>query len=1056
MPSSTPIQRVTLVGRILIIAGLTLALTYPISAFIFVNSELAVYRARLAHQIDTTLDTLERVVAEQAVIGDYATIEQMLRARVRQSGFNEIDYTDSDGNVLVATEPQPATDYPSWFRAWFDLPEKPVSRKIVVGGQSYGSVTVWLSHVTFTNQVWKTAIQQLVLGAVVGLMLFAVIAWVLKRGLAPLRVATELALSLRKGEYQCLAVSPRHAAPEIRDTIATFNDAASREAWLARFAEIISSSGAPQHKIKEVVKLLCARLDMQAAVLAYRDAADNTVIAAAYYADARAKGVNWQEYAASICGTRKALAIDSSTYKDAVLDQGAPATYIGVPTRVGAHHCAVFSLYALEEIALPRWNGEVELMELCADWIGSTLTAELQEQEIRSQKDRVETVLNNVVEGIVTLDMNGVILSTNPAMERIFDYRAHEMIGQKMCKFLPQLRWEAAGREAAAPTGAAMGNVTRQEEGRRRNGEAILIEMSLRAVHGADTPLIVGVMRDVTERLRVQEALRKSEARRRRAQEMAQLGSLEVFPQSGRTVWSSELYRILDMTTASDLKYEDFLSRVHFEDRARLDEAFQRAAQGSTAFNIEFRAVRGGGEIRYLVLSLEAPEKVSGMGTRVFGVIQDVTDRKQAEAKVHAALVEKFQAEAHSRAKTLFLANMSHELRTPLNAIIGYSEMLEEEASGQGRRSDVSDLRKIQSAGKHLLSMINEVLDLSKIEAGRIDMQIEECSVASLVESAVANVEPMAAKNQNDLRVVYVTEAGLIWTDVMKLKQVLINLLGNACKFTKQGEVVLTVGRESDDGRDWMCFTVRDSGLGMTTEQIERVFEPFVQADRNTGREFGGTGLGLAISKRFCDMMGGEITVDSVPQRGSTFMVRLPVAGPAKAQEVPAMDAAPRIVEAAAGRTGGGARADRRSRVATILVAESDPAMRELIERYLSSDGFRVVSTGKGGEVLALARQHKPFLIALDAAPGDGDGLQVLKALKADVALSAIPVVMLATNDEARSSRILGAAECLTKPIDWHALSSTAKRWARVHGQSDSEGSAGEEQVGRASIAKAG
>jgi signal transduction histidine kinase len=238
------------------------------------------------------------------------------------------------------------------------------------------------------------------------------------------------------------------------------------------------------------------------------------------------------------------------------------------------------------------------------------------------------------------------------------------------------------------------------------------------------------------------------------------------------------------------------------------------------------------------------------------------------------------RAEEVSRTKSAFLANMSHELRTPLNAIIGYSEMLQEEVTENGQEELVPDLVKIHSSGKHLLGLINDILDLSKIEAGKMTLHAEPFDLATLVRDVASTIQPMIEKNGNSLAVVGASDLGEMHSDVTRVRQVLLNLLSNAAKFTAKGTVALTAGGFTREGTPWVRFAVRDSGIGMTPDQIRRLFRPFTQADSSTTRKYGGTGLGLAISRRFCNMMGGDVTVESVEGEGSTFTVELPMRAP--------------------------------------------------------------------------------------------------------------------------------------------------------------------------------
>ena len=243
---------------------------------------------------------------------------------------------------------------------------------------------------------------------------------------------------------------------------------------------------------------------------------------------------------------------------------------------------------------------------------------------------------------------------------------------------------------------------------------------------------------------------------------------------------------------------------------------------------------------------------------RLFDEIQDKS-RQLVEASQH---------------KSQFLANMSHELRTPLNAIIGVSEMLREDA--EALKQDVEPLDRVLGAGRHLLALINDILDLSKIEAGRMELHLESFALAPLIEDVGKTIEPLAAKNENRVAVSCDVAIGSLHADQMRLRQALLNLMSNANKFTERGTLTVDARQAQQNGRDWVTIAVADTGIGMTPEQMGKLFQEFSQADASTTRKYGGTGLGLAISKRFCQMMGGDITVESEPGRGSTFTIRLP------------------------------------------------------------------------------------------------------------------------------------------------------------------------------------
>jgi GAF domain-containing protein/DNA-binding response OmpR family regulator len=374
------------------------------------------------------------------------------------------------------------------------------------------------------------------------------------------------------------------------------------------------------------------------------------------------------------------------------------------------------------------------------------------------------------------------------------------------------------------------------------------------------------------------------------------------------------------------------------------------------------------------------------------------------------------QLEAADRHKSEFLANMSHELRTPLNAIIGYSEMLQEDAADLGAEQFTDDLKRINAAGKHLLELINAVLDLSKIEAGKMELYLEIVDVAGLVKDIAAVIQPLAAKNANRLEMRCPEDVGTMRADLTKVRQALFNLLSNACKFTDRGTISLAVAREASDGQDWMMFSVSDTGIGMTPEQLARLFGAFSQADAATTRKYGGTGLGLALSRRLCRMMGGDVTVESEAERGSVFTIRLP----ARVAEAAGEPVAPAPL-ADHGPPGAG----------TVLVIDDEAAVRDLMQRFLGKEGFRVVAAASGEEGLRWARELRPDAITLDVMMPGMDGWAVLSALKADPDVAEIPVIMLTIVDDRNLGYALGASDYLTKPIDRERLVTVLKQHRR-------------------------
>ena len=387
---------------------------------------------------------------------------------------------------------------------------------------------------------------------------------------------------------------------------------------------------------------------------------------------------------------------------------------------------------------------------------------------------------------------------------------------------------------------------------------------------------------------------------------------------------------------------------------------------------------------------------------------------EEAERLKAEATAAREAAEDANRTKSAFLANMSHELRTPMNAIIGYSEMLIEDAEDTGNDDAIPDLKKIHSAGKHLLGLINDVLDISKIEAGKMTLYLEETDLSALVNEVAATIRPLVDKNQNKLVLECPPGLGSVRADITKVRQTLFNLLSNAAKFTHGGTITLTVARKHHQSRDWISFRVADTGIGMTPEQLGKLFQAFVQADASTTRKYGGTGLGLAISRKFCQLMGGDIAVASELGKGTSFTATIParVQDTAASAEASATEGAPAPTPPAATVP------PFAMHRPLILAVDDDPAVLDILGRNLVREGYSVRTASTGKDALALARELQPRLITLDVMMPSMDGWSVLTALKADPATADIPVVMISIVDDRQLGFSLGAADYLTKPID--------------------------------------
>ena len=413
-----------------------------------------------------------------------------------------------------------------------------------------------------------------------------------------------------------------------------------------------------------------------------------------------------------------------------------------------------------------------------------------------------------------------------------------------------------------------------------------------------------------------------------------------------------------------------------------------------------------------LVMSITFGRKINRL------IDESIRRRFENQGLTEIAERARLEAERSNRAKSQFLATMSHELRTPLNAIIGYSELMTQQPTRFATQSAKDPLERILRAGRHLLNLINELLDLAKIEAGKANFAYEDVDVAALVRDVVETTQSIAEQNGNTVTVVAPPTLAPLRTDPKRLMQIVLNLLSNACKFTDHGRVEVSIAPVQAEGRQWIDLKVMDTGIGMSREQTDRLFEEFFQADAKAQQKFGGTGLGLAISRRLCRAMGGELSVVSELGRGSTFTARLPeqptpeaVAQESK-QETPAAGARPLTP-----RTG------------VVLVVDDDVEARDVTVDRLAEHGFVTATAADGIEGLHRARELNPAAITLDIVMPRLNGWSVLAALKEDPDLCAVPVIVIAAlGSELKKGFALGAAACLTKPVDHDILADTLNR----------------------------
>lgn len=651
---------------------------------------------------------------------------------------------------------------------------------------------------------------------------------------------------------------------------------------------------------------------------------------------------------------------------------------------------------------------------------GSLTKRKQSEQALEQAEEKYRSIFENAVDGIFQTTADGHYLSANPALARIYGYSSPEELINNLTNIGEQLYVDPNRRSEfrrLLQEHDAVSDFKSQVYG--KDGTVIWISEKARAVRDDNGALLYyeGTVQDISERKQAEEerkqaveALKESQRKLSFHLQHTLLAVIEWNLKFEVVEWNPAAQAIFGYSKSEAINRHAAGLLVPESAREHVNQIWQDLLlqQGGTRSTNE-NFTKDGRTITcdwYNTVLLDNNGNVIG----VTSLVNDITQRKRAEEELQQA---KVAAETANRAKSQFLANMSHELRTPLNAIIGYSEMLQEEAEDLGQEDFVPDLQKIYTAGKHLLGLINDILDLSKIEAGRMELYLETFDIEDVVQDVVTTIQPLVEKNANTLEVQCANDLGSMEADLTKVRQSLFNLLSNACKFTKQGTISLTVSRGGAE--DWITFRVTDSGIGMTSEEMSKLFQAFSQADASTTRQYGGTGLGLAITKKLCQMMGGDVTVESEVGKGSTFTIQLPakVQEP-KTQPTPLLSLKSNLLPVGA---------------KTVLVIDDDSTVHDLMHRFLTKEGFRVESALSGEEGLRLAKELQPDAITLDVMMARMDGWAVLSRLKADPELADIPVIVLTIVDNKTMGYALGASDYLTKPIDRTRLSAILKKY---------------------------
>ncbi|MDV7212372.1 PAS domain S-box protein [Azotobacter beijerinckii] len=643
------------------------------------------------------------------------------------------------------------------------------------------------------------------------------------------------------------------------------------------------------------------------------------------------------------------------------------------------------------------------------------------ERELAASLAITQGILDTAINPIITIDARGTVHSFNPAGERVFGYRREEVVGHNVKMLMPEPYCSAHDgyleRYLHDNTPRVIG-VGREAVGLRRDGSAFPIQLYVGAMQIADEPMFVGMIVDISEQQRQQRELTATRDQLLMASEVAGLGIWSWNLADDSLQFNERMFELYDLPPTlreHGLNYGHWRSRLHPEDREATEALLQAAVEGRGHYSPAFRILCQDGRVRYIQAGAQVERDASGKALRVIGINLDITAQRELESRLRQA---REQALAASAAKSAFLANMSHEIRTPLNAVLGMLQLLQQTELNRRQHEYVT---KTQSAAKSLLGLLNDILDYSKIEAGKLQLDPHPFELETLMRDLAVVLS--GNQGQKDIEVMYDLAPSLpprLIGDSLRLQQVLINLAGNALKFTLQGQVVLSIAtleRANDSIR--LRIAVSDTGIGISPDQLEHIFEGFTQAEASTTRRFGGSGLGLVISQRLVRLMGGELQVQSEPGKGSLFWFDLDFAVP---HDTPAKTASP-----------------PNTPPIHVLVVDDTPLVGELLMRTGAALGWRAEHASGGTQAVeqvnAARQRGEPYdVVLMDWRMHDLDGLSAAQLIQEHAGGSRPPVVLMIT---AYGREVLADAQkdgqapfvdFLTKPVTPQQLANAVQR----------------------------
>ncbi|MBT3574990.1 MAG: PAS domain S-box protein [Candidatus Marinimicrobia bacterium] len=704
-------------------------------------------------------------------------------------------------------------------------------------------------------------------------------------------------------------------------------------------------------------------------------------------------------------------------------------SYIGVPIRVNGESFGTLNFSRSEARQSPFTDADHDFVRLMGQWVSRVLEQDNATKKLVQSEERFRALVRSAVVGVITMDAFGTVESFNDSAQQIFGYTQKEVIGKNVSLLMgsPESN-DHDGFLKRYREGKGHGRIGESVEvvGRRKDGKKVYLDLGINEVRTEGSHFLTGTFRDITEMKKAADDLANAHLQLKSVFNSAtQVGIIATDLEGKITIFNPGAERMLGYSSDEIIGQESDVFHLESEVKQRADELSRELGHPVNGFDtyvalaklggyaeMEWTYVRKDGSQLKVDSAVTATRDTSGEITGFLGITLDITQRKRGEEALRLA---KSVAEEANQTKSEFLTNMSHELRTPLNSVIGFSNIILRNTESKLDAKEITYLERIQANGKHLLELINDILDLSKVEAGSMDLEIVSLNVGDLIQDLIGQVESQVAQKSVDLVKVLPEKIVEVQTDPGKLKQILLNLVSNAIKFTDEGEVAVKVETDPDSNRP-ISISVIDSGIGIPEDRIGHIFDEFEQVDSSTQRKYGGTGLGLAISRALCELMGYSLDVDSEIDKGSTFRISIPLDDPLTQIEESVRQST-RTSDRVSGSINDGSFKGKR-----ILLVDDDPDSLTLLSHYLKDTECVLETAVSTSAAMKAVKRQKPDLITLDLRMPDEAGDVFLSALRENKKFADIPVVVVSIVARENRGKLPGATDFVQKPVNQHDL----------------------------------